>query len=64
MLTVSRKPGESILIGDNITVMVTSIRGRKATLRIVAPAELPVDREEVRAKRCPSNAVPESSARS
>lgn len=64
MLTVSRKPGESILIGDDITVMVASIRGRKATLRIVAPPEFPVDREEVRAKRCAAKAVPESSARS
>jgi carbon storage regulator len=47
MLVLSRKPGESIRIGDDITVTVSSIHGGKARLAIEAPREIPVHREEI-----------------
>jgi carbon storage regulator len=47
MLVLSRKPNESIVIGDNIQITVVEIRGDKVRLGIVAPKDVPVHREEV-----------------
>lgn len=47
MLCLSRKRGESIVINDNIWVMVIDIRGDTVRLGIGAPKEVPVHREEV-----------------
>jgi len=51
MLVLSRKKDEKIVIGDNITLMVIDIRGDKVRLGIEAPADVSVDREEVRAAK-------------
>jgi carbon storage regulator len=48
MLVLSRKVGERIWIGDNISVTVVRITGGGVRLGIEAPAELPVIREELR----------------
>ena len=50
MLVLSRKVGERIWIGDNISVTVVRITGGGVRLGIEAPAELPVVREELKAK--------------
>ena len=47
MLVLSRKQDEKIIIGDSITLMVTSIQGDKVRLGIDAPKEVAVHREEV-----------------
>jgi len=47
MLVLSRKKDQSIMIGDNIVVTVVGIHGDKIRLGVVAPAEIPVHREEV-----------------
>jgi carbon storage regulator len=47
MLVLSRKRGEVITIGDGITVMVLAVDGDRVKLGVVAPAEVPVHREEV-----------------
>jgi carbon storage regulator len=47
MLVLSRKKGESIIIRDNIVVMVVDIRGDKVRLGIEAPKDVPVHRREV-----------------
>ena len=47
MLVLSRKVGESIRIGDDIVVMVTSIEGDKVRLGIEGPREVPIHREEL-----------------
>ena len=47
MLTLTRREGESIVIGDSIKVTVKSIRGRHARLMISAPSGVPIYREEV-----------------
>ena len=47
MLVLSRKHNESIIIGDDITVMVVDIRGDKVRLGVEAPKEVPVHRREV-----------------
>ncbi|WP_122572377.1 carbon storage regulator [Pseudomonas viridiflava] len=48
MLCLSRRVGESIVIGDNIKITVISGRDGKIRLGIDAPVELAVDRSEVR----------------
>ena len=47
MLTLTRKIGQKILIGDGIEVVVREIRGRQVRLGITAPGGLPVYREEL-----------------
>lgn len=47
MLVLSRKHGEAIVVGDNITVTVVAIEGGRVRLGITAPSELPVHREEI-----------------
>lgn len=48
MLVLSRKKNESIVINDNITVVVVEIRGDKVRLGIEAPKEVPVHRHEIK----------------
>lgn len=47
MLTLTRKVGQKIRIGDEIEIVVREIRGRQVRLGISAPEELPVYREEL-----------------
>lgn len=47
MLILSRRVGESLKIGDAITVTVVSVRGFNVRIGIDAPEEVPVHREEV-----------------
>lgn len=47
MLVLSRKKNESIVINDDITVVVVEIQGNKVRLGIEAPKECPVHRQEV-----------------
>jgi carbon storage regulator len=47
MLVLSRKKNESIVINDEITIVVVEIRGDKVRLGIEAPKEVPVHRREV-----------------
>ncbi|MGQ3824235.1 carbon storage regulator [Pseudomonas alliivorans] len=51
MLCLSRRFGESILIGDDIRVTIISGRDGQIRLGIDAPAELAVDRSEIRAAK-------------
>lgn len=48
MLVLSRKSGQSIVIGDNITIKVTEIRGGKMKIGIDAPKGVPVTRPEAK----------------
>lgn len=50
MLVLSRKKNEAIIVGDQVRVIVTSIRGDKVRIGIEAPASLPIHREEVAIK--------------
>ena len=47
MLTLTRKIGQKILIGNGIEIEVREIRGRQVRLGITAPLGLPVYREEL-----------------
>ncbi|MCK9557567.1 MAG: carbon storage regulator CsrA [Candidatus Cloacimonetes bacterium] len=47
MLVLSRKKNESIVINDDITVVIVEIRGDKVRLGVEAPKDVPVHRREV-----------------
>jgi carbon storage regulator len=47
MLVLSRKKNESIIIGDNIKIVIVEIRGDKVRLGVEAPKEVSVHRREV-----------------
>lgn len=47
MLILTRKPGEVIRIGNDITVTVLSVQGQQVRLGIDAPKGVSVDREEI-----------------
>jgi carbon storage regulator len=47
MLVLSRKKNESIVINNDITIVVVEIRGDKVRLGVDAPKEVPVHRREV-----------------
>jgi len=50
-LVLTRKTGESILIGDDITITVLSVSGSQTRFGITAPKDIAVDRLEIRAKK-------------
>lgn len=47
MLVLTRKPRESVIIGDDIEVTVVEVRGDQVRLGIEAPRRLPVYRKEI-----------------
>lgn len=47
MLVLSRKEGERIVIGDNITLVVSKVNGNRVTIGIEAPRDLKVVRGEL-----------------
>ena len=47
MLVLSRRIGENLIIGDDITVSILSIKGGQVRIGIEAPKDLSVHREEI-----------------
>lgn len=47
MLILTRRMGETVIIGDNITVTVLGIRGSQVRLGVGAPKNVAVHREEI-----------------
>ena len=47
MLLLTRRPGEKIIINDNITVTVLSVKGNQIRIGIDAPRDVKVHREEI-----------------
>jgi carbon storage regulator len=56
MLVLTRKPGEEVLIGDNIRLTIVLIRGKNVRLGVTAPPDVLIRRSEL----CPAaeNAEP------
>lgn len=51
MLVLTRKKEQSIIIGENVEIMVLGVSGDKVRLGITAPREVDVFRKEVIAER-------------
>ena len=47
MLILTRKTGESIMIGDSVLVKVLGVRAGQIKIGVDAPKDLPVHREEI-----------------
>ena len=47
MLILTRRVGEAIKIGDQVTVTVLGVKGNQVRLGVGAPADVPVHREEI-----------------
>ena len=47
MLILTRKPGESLRIGDDVRITVVEIKGNQVRIGIAAPRSFPIYREEI-----------------
>ena len=47
MLILTRRVGESLMIGDNVNVTVLGIRGNQVRIGVDAPKEIAVHRQEI-----------------
>ena len=47
MLILTRKIGESLIIGDDVEITVLSVRGNQVKLGVNAPKEIAVHRQEM-----------------
>jgi carbon storage regulator len=47
MLILMRRPGETLMIGDDVTVTVRAIKGGQVSIGINAPRHIAIDRAEI-----------------
>ena len=47
MLILTRRVGETVVIGDNVDVTVLGVKGNQVRIGVKAPKEVPVHREEI-----------------
>lgn len=57
MLSLARRPGQKIRIGEDIVLVVREIRGRQVKIGIEAPPHVRVLREEIYEELCQANQV-------
>ncbi|MFO0850234.1 MAG: carbon storage regulator [Gemmataceae bacterium] len=58
MLVLTRKPGETIVIGDNIRLTVVALGPGRVKLGIEAPATVKIDREEIHTRKLEEEPTP------
>lgn len=51
MLILTRRVGETIIIGDDVKVTICAVAGAQVRIGITAPKDIVVDREEIRERR-------------
>lgn len=47
MLILTRRVGETLMVGDEVTVTVLGVKGNQVRIGVNAPKEVPVHREEI-----------------
>lgn len=61
MLILTRRVGETLMIGDGITVTVLAVKGGQVRLGVNAPKDVPVHRSEIYQRLQPETAAESSS---
>ncbi|MEQ8799960.1 MAG: carbon storage regulator CsrA [Salinisphaeraceae bacterium] len=61
MLILTRRVGEAVVIGDDISVTILGVKGNQVRLGVEAPRDVSVHREEVR-KRLGKQAADEDAS--
>lgn len=62
MLVLARKPGESVVVGNDVVITVLEIRGGQVRIGVDAPRSVQVHREEVYQEVSRANAEAVASA--
>ncbi len=47
MLILTRRVGETLMVGDDVTVTVLGVKGNQVRIGVNAPKDVPVHREEI-----------------
>lgn len=47
MLILTRRIGETLMVGDEVTVTVLGVKGNQVRIGVNAPKDVPVHREEI-----------------
>tara|TARA_R110002094_G_scaffold43283_3_gene55456 strand:- start:6377 stop:6577 length:201 start_codon:yes stop_codon:yes gene_type:complete len=65
MLILTRRVGESLMVGDDITITVLGVKGNQVRIGVNAPKDVAVHREEIynRIQEGDVEAVPEDDSR-
>ena len=50
MLILTRRVGESLMVGDDVTVTVLGVKGNQVRIGVNAPRDVAVHREEIYAR--------------
>ncbi len=51
MLILTRRQGESIIVGDNVRITVISVKGNQVRIGVEAPRSVSVQRQEIVGKK-------------
>jgi len=57
MLVLTRRTGETLNIGNDVTVTIIEVRGQQVRVGIDAPKDVAVDRSEIRARKSKKNST-------
>lgn len=60
MLILTRRIGERLMIGDDVTVLVLEVKGNHVRIGIDAPRDVAIDREEVYERKRSGDGPPRS----